>query len=100
MPYMRLSRRTARQLILRKANLHQATRRSGDLHSLHLPYAWTLPASALHERGVSNAIKVTAVVDHSHRPFLMKHLNEAVCVVRRHLLVDPSVLTAAGFNPS
>jgi hypothetical protein len=35
---------------------------------------------------------------YAYRPYTMRHLYRAVCVVRRHDVVKPKVLLQAGFN--
>jgi hypothetical protein len=35
----------------------------------------------------------------NRKPFRMRQLDQAVCMVRRNRLVKNSVLIAAGFNP-
>lgn len=40
-----------------------------------------------------------AVNPNSTRILTMRHLNQAVCIVRRRSLVEDHVLAEAGFNP-
>ena len=35
----------------------------------------------------------------STKPLGRRHLNHAVCIVRRHKLLKPETIAAAGFNP-
>jgi hypothetical protein len=37
--------------------------------------------------------------DSPRKPYAARHINEAVCTVRRNRLVKPAVLEAAGFRP-
>lgn len=45
------------------------------------------------------ANKFTTAKDRGGRVMYPRHINLAVCVVRRRKLVKPDVLIAAGFNP-
>jgi hypothetical protein len=88
---VRLTPRTARLLILRKATQYRSERAMTVMGVL-APKQF-----AANERGAQwCAIAMTHM---NRKPFRMRRLAQAVCVVRRNQLVPNSVLVAAGFNP-
>ena len=89
---MKLSQRTARQLILRKATQHRSERAMRVMGSLS-----GFSGFATNDRAAQ--ISAIAMTHMNRKPLRMRQLDQAVCMVRRNRLVKNSVLVAAGFNP-
>lgn len=59
-----------------------------------------MAAKAPREQIIEKANEVILSKGYTVRHLTMRHLNEAVCIVRRAQAITPSVLVAAGFNPT
>lgn len=88
---MKLTPRTARLLILRKATQHRSERAMKVMGALS-----DYSGFASNDRAATlSAIAMTAM---HRKAFSMRTLDRAVCVARRNRLVSDNVLVAAGFN--
>lgn len=84
----KMSQRTARQLILRKAARFKAERASTTLEHVN-----EMKPNERNARWYS-----AALVSLYRKPYNGRTLHQAVCVCRRNKLVPQSVLIAAGFR--
>jgi hypothetical protein len=84
----KLSQRTARQLILRRAAKSKAERAATTLEHIN-----EMQPTERNARWYS-----AALVSLYRKPYTGRTLHQAVMVCRQHLLVKPEVLIAAGFH--
>jgi len=47
---------------------------------------------------IEATVRVTGALGLSGKPYTMRRIQQAVCVVRRHRLVSAKTLVAAGYN--
>lgn len=89
---MKLTPKTARSLILRKATQHRSERAMKVMGSLS-------GYNGLTTNDRAAEISALAMTTMHRKPFSMRQIDQAVCTVRRNRLVSDSVLISAGFNP-
>jgi hypothetical protein len=102
---VRLSQRTARALILRKATQFRSERSSRVMGQMaRAPHDRTFSSDpeATHKYRTSDAqrsnIRILAIRHMNRKSFTLRTLEQAVCIVRRNRLVPSRVLDAAGFR--